>query len=166
MFDACSTNNLSFQVAKMIKANEIDSAGRRRMFESVGFTFLNRLLATSKCALQGSGRPSYIIGADEIPEGCSENPYHKIAVTILACFCTDEQLVYIGARAPFVTLITVFACRHCIRNSPPRYHNSMTSFKPGKHHYAVSHVLYCCSPALCCASKIMLTVLFPLVHIL
>ena len=29
----------------------------------------------------------------EMPEGCVENPYHKIAVTMLACFCTDQQLV-------------------------------------------------------------------------
>jgi hypothetical protein len=31
--------------------------------------------------------------ADKPPEGCAENPYHKIAVTILACFCTDPDLV-------------------------------------------------------------------------
>lgn len=31
---------------------------------------------------------------DEVPDECLENPYHKIAVTILACFCTDEKLVH------------------------------------------------------------------------
>ena len=37
---------LFFEVAKTIKSNKIDEEGRRRVFESVGFTFLNRLLAT------------------------------------------------------------------------------------------------------------------------
>ena len=29
----------------------------------------------------------------KLPEGCTENPYHRIAVTIFACFCTDQDLV-------------------------------------------------------------------------
>ncbi len=29
----------------------------------------------------------------EGPEGFSDNPYRKIALTILACFCTDPELV-------------------------------------------------------------------------
>ena len=31
--------------------------------------------------------------AESTPEGCTENPYHSIAVTVLACFCTDQELV-------------------------------------------------------------------------
>lgn len=51
LFPSCFTNSIVWlQVAKMIKANEIDNQGRRRVFETVGFTFLNRLLATSEHA--------------------------------------------------------------------------------------------------------------------
>jgi hypothetical protein len=32
----------------MIRSDEIDAHGRRRVFETVGFAFLNRLLATSE----------------------------------------------------------------------------------------------------------------------
>ena len=34
----------------------------------------------------------------QVPEGCETNPFQKIAVTILACFCTDPELVrYLSA---------------------------------------------------------------------
>ena len=36
------------QVAKMVKSGEIGEEGRRRVFEAVGFSFINRLLATRK----------------------------------------------------------------------------------------------------------------------
>ena len=38
------------QVAKLIKSNEIGAEGRKRVFDAVGFTFINRLLATSEHA--------------------------------------------------------------------------------------------------------------------
>lgn len=46
------------------------------------------------CTSAGFATTQCFIWTDDIPDGCSENPYHKIAVTILACFCTDEKLVW------------------------------------------------------------------------
>ena len=109
------------QVAKLVNSSDIGADGRKKVFDAVGFSFINRLLATSMLVtldtlasspgplgmrllmllMPGSEEASniheytFIVPhfADKPPEGCSENPYHKIAITILACFCTDPELV-------------------------------------------------------------------------
>ncbi|KAJ7304392.1 hypothetical protein JRQ81_011947 [Phrynocephalus forsythii] len=62
-------------VTKAVKAGEINSKTRRRIFDAVGFTFPNRLL-TSK----------------EAPEGCPQHTFQALGLTLLACFCTDPDL--------------------------------------------------------------------------
>lgn len=65
-------------VAKAVKSNEVDDAARRKLFEAIGFTFINRLLITKEDA---SGVPA------------QDGLFKKIAITLLACFCTDKELV-------------------------------------------------------------------------
>ena len=64
-------------VAKAVKSNEADDVARRKLFEAIGFTFVNRLLITK-----------------EDTAGVSQGDlFKKIAITLLACFCTDKELV-------------------------------------------------------------------------
>ena len=64
-------------VVKAVKSNEVDNAARRTLFEAIGFTFINRLLITK-----------------EDTTGASQGVlFKKLAITLLACFCTDEELV-------------------------------------------------------------------------
>ena len=65
-------------VAKAVKSNEVDDAARRKLFDAIGFTFINRLLITKE---DSTGMPAQ----DEL--------FKKIAITLLACFCTDKELV-------------------------------------------------------------------------
>ncbi|KAL8220553.1 UNVERIFIED_CONTAM: hypothetical protein K2H54_049375 [Gekko kuhli] len=62
-------------VTKAAKAGDIDSKTRRRIFDSVGFTFPNRLLASK-----------------DSPEGCPGHMFQALGLTLLACFCTDPDL--------------------------------------------------------------------------
>ncbi|XP_042296496.1 neurochondrin [Sceloporus undulatus] len=62
-------------VTKAVKAGEINSKARRRIFDAIGFTFPNRLL-TSK----------------DTPEGCPQHTFQALGLTLLACFCTDPDL--------------------------------------------------------------------------
>ncbi|XP_075764946.1 neurochondrin [Pelodiscus sinensis] len=62
-------------VTKAVKAGDIDSRTRRRIFDAVGFTFPNRLLASR-----------------EPPAGCPEHVFQALGLTLLACFCTDPEL--------------------------------------------------------------------------
>ncbi|XP_072040851.1 neurochondrin-like [Amphiura filiformis] len=63
-------------VTKLVQAEDTDAASRRKIFNGVGFTFLNRLIKT-----------------DKVPEGCDSSMYQSLAVTLLACFSTDPHLV-------------------------------------------------------------------------
>lgn len=63
------------QVAKAIKSDQVDATYRRRIFDSVGFSFINRLLITT-----------------DVPPGCDENVYRSLALTLLACYSTDPEL--------------------------------------------------------------------------
>ena len=38
---------LCCQVGRLVRSQEVGEEGRRRIFDAVGFTFINRLLATS-----------------------------------------------------------------------------------------------------------------------
>ena len=37
------------QVAKLVNSSDIGADGRKKIFDAVGFSFINRLLATSTC---------------------------------------------------------------------------------------------------------------------
>ncbi|NXS44991.1 NCDN protein, partial [Balaeniceps rex] len=62
-------------VTKAVRAGEVDAKTRRQIFDAIGFTFPNRLLA--------SGKP---------PAGCPEHTFRALGLTLLACFCTDPEL--------------------------------------------------------------------------
>ncbi|NWX46547.1 NCDN protein, partial [Steatornis caripensis] len=63
------------QVTKAVRAGEVDAKTRRQIFDAIGFTFPNRLLA--------SRQP---------PAGCPEHTFRALGLTLLACFCTDPEL--------------------------------------------------------------------------
>uniref|UniRef100_A0A182TIF6 Neurochondrin n=1 Tax=Anopheles melas TaxID=34690 RepID=A0A182TIF6_9DIPT len=64
-----------FMVTKLIKGKDCNQAGKRLLFESIGFDFLRKLL-TSK----------------DVPDDCPASVYQSVALSILSCFCDDEQL--------------------------------------------------------------------------
>ena len=63
-------------VTQLVHSNSLDKTARRSLFDAVGFNFLNRLLKSSS-----------------VPSGCSQDIYRSLALTILACFATDEELL-------------------------------------------------------------------------
>lgn len=62
-------------VTQLVHSNEIDGVGRRQLFDAIGFKFLNRLLNTRN-----------------VPSDCPAEVYNSLALTILACFSSDEEL--------------------------------------------------------------------------
>ena len=62
-------------VTQLVHSNEIDGVGRRQLFDAIGFKFLNRLLNTKN-----------------VPRDCPAEVYNSLALTILACFSSDEEL--------------------------------------------------------------------------
>lgn len=62
-------------VTQLVQSNAVGIAGRRQLFEAVGFKFINRLLKTRN-----------------VPSDCPQDVYNSLALTILACFSTDEEL--------------------------------------------------------------------------
>ena len=62
-------------VTQLVQSNAIDVAGRRQLFDAIGFKFINRLLNTTN-----------------VPSDCPQDIYNSLALTILACFSTDEEL--------------------------------------------------------------------------
>ena len=83
----------------MTKFHKLSKEDWRKVFDCVGFTFLNKSVCawlnhvdTKLCSTRMHMHTRF---ADRYPDNaldCPENPYHKIAVTILVCFSTDEQL--------------------------------------------------------------------------
>ncbi|XP_073251383.1 neurochondrin-like [Porites lutea] len=63
-------------VTQLVNSNSLDSAGRRSLFHAVGFNFVNRLLNSNK-----------------VPEDCPQDVYRSLALTILACFVTDDEFL-------------------------------------------------------------------------
>ena len=43
-----STISFVVQITRLVQANQVDGETRRRIFDAVGFDFLNRLIATSR----------------------------------------------------------------------------------------------------------------------
>ena len=63
-------------VTQLVHSNSVDSAGRRSLFHAVGFNFINRLLNSTN-----------------VPNECPQDVYRSLALTILACFATDEEFL-------------------------------------------------------------------------
>lgn len=64
-----------FMVTKLVKAKECTAASKKALFEAIGFDFLKRLLES-----------------DNVPDDCPPIMYKSVALSILTCFCEDEQV--------------------------------------------------------------------------
>lgn len=64
-----------FMVTKLVKSKDCTSAGKRVLFEAIGFEFLKKLLTSN-----------------EVPDDCPVLVYKSVALSILTCFCQDEEL--------------------------------------------------------------------------
>ncbi|XP_055613548.1 neurochondrin homolog [Uranotaenia lowii] len=62
-----------FMVTKLIKGKDCNEAGKRLLFDSIGFDFVRRLL----------------IGGKDVPDASA---YQSVALSILSCFCENEDL--------------------------------------------------------------------------
>jgi len=79
-------------VAKVMKSDQLTNSARKKIFDAIGFAFINRLLITSN--------------PDEAPSDVpQDNPYKKLALTLLACYCTDKGL---AAHSEMINKITTF----------------------------------------------------------
>lgn len=65
-----------FVVTKLIKANECDKHCLKALYDAIGFEFLNRLLRS-----------------EEVPEDCPPFIYKSIAMSIVSCFCSVQEIV-------------------------------------------------------------------------
>ncbi|XP_033095718.1 neurochondrin-like [Anneissia japonica] len=63
-------------ITKLVQAESTTAETRNQIFHAVGFSFLNRLLNTK-----------------EATAGCDVTTFHSIALTMLACYSTDEQFI-------------------------------------------------------------------------
>ncbi|XP_032826411.1 neurochondrin isoform X2 [Petromyzon marinus] len=63
-------------VTKMLAVENTNAKKRRRIFDAIGFTFINRLLLPSAAS-----------------NVSTVNEYRSLGIAILACFCTDSELV-------------------------------------------------------------------------
>ena len=77
------------QVSKVVRAAEVSAEERRQIFDAVGFSFVDRLLNTS--ASLSRERESTAPGDGKEDGSCSS--YQCLAISLLACFATDPQLV-------------------------------------------------------------------------
>lgn len=64
-----------FMVTKLVKSKDCTQAGKRVLFEAIGFDFLKKLLTSN-----------------EVPDDCPALVYKSVALSILTCFCQDEDL--------------------------------------------------------------------------
>lgn len=64
-----------FMVTKLVKAKECTSAARKLLFEAIGFPFMKKLLCSK-----------------ELPNDCPPLVYKSVALSILTCFCMDEEI--------------------------------------------------------------------------
>lgn len=64
-----------FMVTKLVKSKDCTKAGKRVLFEAIGFNFLKKLLLN-----------------DQVPDDCPALVYKSVALSILTCFCQDEDL--------------------------------------------------------------------------
>lgn len=77
IFQSSKTDNERFAalllVTRLVHSSNIDSAQRRLLYDAIGFTFINRLLKTKS--------------------GPENGMYQALAIAILACFATDQELL-------------------------------------------------------------------------
>ena len=62
-------------VTRIVKVKELDAYSTKQIYEAVGFEFVNRLFATKS-----------------VPKGCHQSVYLSLALTVLACFASDQEL--------------------------------------------------------------------------
>ncbi|ELU16894.1 hypothetical protein CAPTEDRAFT_171922 [Capitella teleta] len=63
-------------VTKLTKADSCSGAERKQLFEAVGFSFIIRLLKSG-----------------QVPDGCAEDAFRNVALSILSAFCSEPSLV-------------------------------------------------------------------------
>lgn len=77
-----------FMVTKLVKSKDCTKAGKRALFEAIGFDFLKKLLTSN-----------------EVPDDCPALVYKSVALSILTCFCQDEDL---ATHPDMISSIPVF----------------------------------------------------------
>ncbi len=77
-----------FMVTKLVKSKDCTQAGKKVLFEAIGFPFLKKLLTS-----------------DEVPDDCPALVYKSVALSILTCFCADEEL---ATHPDMISCIPVF----------------------------------------------------------
>lgn len=64
-----------FMVTKLVKGKDCTTAAKKALFEAIGFPYLKKLL-----------------NSESVPEDCPPSIYKSVALSILTCFCADEEL--------------------------------------------------------------------------
>lgn len=64
-----------FMVTKLVKGKDCTTAAKKLLFESIGFEFLKKLLISK-----------------DLPSDCPPLVYKSVALSILTCFCQEEEL--------------------------------------------------------------------------
>lgn len=64
-----------FMVTKLVKGKDCTSAGKKALFEAIGFKFLKKLLKS-----------------DKLPDDCPPSVYKSVALSILSAFLQEEEL--------------------------------------------------------------------------
>lgn len=64
-----------FMVTKLVKGKECTTAAKKLLFEAIGFGFLKKLL-----------------NGKNLPDDCPPLVYKSVALSILTCFCQEEEL--------------------------------------------------------------------------
>jgi len=77
-----------FMVTKLVKSKDCTAAGKKVLFEAIGFDFLKKLLTSN-----------------DVPDDCPALVYKSVALSILTCFCQDEEL---ATHNDMLTNIPVF----------------------------------------------------------
>lgn len=77
-----------FMVTKLVKSKDCTKAGKRVLFEAIGFEFLKKLLTST-----------------EVPDDCPALVYKSVALSILTCFCADEEL---ATHPDMISCVPVF----------------------------------------------------------
>ncbi|KAG9492824.1 neurochondrin isoform X1 [Eleutherodactylus coqui] len=89
-------------VTECARAQELDDGTRHRIFDAVGFSFLNRLLF-SRTSL----------------DGCPDYLFRSLGLTLLACFCTDPSLAshpQVINKIPILNETLNISCQDDIKN--------------------------------------------------
>ncbi|XP_055373753.1 neurochondrin homolog [Condylostylus longicornis] len=64
-----------FMVTKLVKGKDCNVAAKKELFEAIGFPFLKKLMISK-----------------DLPNDCPPLVYKSVALSILTCFCNEEQL--------------------------------------------------------------------------